>query len=456
MLLYNALIINEGESFIGYVLTDGELISEVGHGVPRSELLTDSNCIDLEGKWLLPGIIDDQVHFREPGLTHKADIASESRAALAGGVTSFMDMPNCKPPTVDRQAWQWKMDRAAAVSAANYSFWIGATNDNMPELAEADFSRIPGIKVFLGASTGNMLVDDEKALDGIFSAKRIVAIHSEDEGIIRENMHRAVERFGEQDIPVTEHPNIRSREACVRSTEKAIERACRLGTRLHILHLSTAEEAQMLNRTPSMPAPAWKDKKITAEVCVHHLWFTADDYPRLGARIKWNPAVKDSSDREELRKAVNDGRIDVVATDHAPHLLSEKEGGCRKAASGGPLVQHSLLMMLEMASDGLWPKERVVSLMAHNPARLFGISRRGFIRPGYFSDLTVVNPDRPYTVNSSNLLTKCGWSPLEGHTFPASVETVIVNGSLAFTLASDGSNQFHAHPSHALLFHNAD
>lgn len=456
MLLYNALIINEGESFIGYVLTDGELISEVGHGVPRSELLTDSNCIDLEGKWLLPGIIDDQVHFREPGLTHKADIASESRAALAGGVTSFMDMPNCKPPTVDRQAWQWKMDRAAAVSAANYSFWIGATNDNMPELAEADFSHIPGIKVFLGASTGNMLVDDERALDRIFSAKRIVGVHSEDEGIIRENMRLAIQRYGEEDIPVTEHPNIRSREACVRSTERAIARARRLGTRLHILHLSTAEEARMLIRTPSMPPSAWPDKKITAEVCVHHLWFTADDYPRLGARIKWNPAVKDASDRDELRRAVADGRIDVVATDHAPHLLSEKEGGCRKAASGGPLVQHSLLMMLEMASDGLWSKELVVSLMAHNPARLFGISRRGFIRPGYFSDLTVVNPDRPYTVNSSNLLTKCGWSPLEGHTFPASVETVIVNGSLAFTLASDGSNQFHAHPSHALLFHNAD
>lgn len=456
MLLYNALIINEGESFKGYVLTDGELISEVGHGDPRPELLTDSNCIDLEGKWLLPGIIDDQVHFREPGLTHKADIASESRAALAGGVTSFMDMPNCKPPTVDRQAWLWKMDRAASVSAANYSFWIGATNDNMPELAEADFSHIPGIKVFLGASTGNMLVDDERALDRIFCANRIVAVHSEDEGIIRENMRLAIQRYGEEDIPVTEHPNIRSRQACVRSTERAIARARRLGTRLHILHLSTAEEAQMLNRTLSMPASAWPDKKITAEVCVHHLWFTADDYPRLGARIKWNPAVKDASDRDELRRAVADGRIDVVATDHAPHLLSEKEGGCRKAASGGPLVQHSLLMMLEMASEGLWSKEVVVSLMAHNPARLFGITRRGFIRPGYFADFTVVNPDRPYTVNSSNLLTKCDWSPLEGHTFPASVETVIVNGSLAFTLASDGSNHFHAHPSHALLFHNAD
>lgn len=447
MLLYNALIINEGASFTGYVVSDGDTIAEVGRGTPPPSLLaSETDRRDLKGKWLLPGIIDDQVHFREPGLTHKGDIGSESRAALAGGVTSFMDMPNCKPPTVDAAAWQWKMERAAATSAANYSFWMGATNDNISELEKADFSRIPGIKVFLGASTGNMLVDNEAALDAIFSLGRIVAIHSEDEGIIRSNMQKAVAEYGEDKIPVAMHPLIRSREACVKSTREAIDRARRLDTRLHILHISTADEARMLSREPL------DSKRITAEVCVHHLWFTSADYARLGTRIKWNPAVKEAADREELRRAVADGRIDIVATDHAPHLPSEKEGGCKQAASGGPLVQHSLLMMLELADDGLWSREHVVKMMAHNPARLFGIDRRGFIRKGYYADFTIVDPQREYTVESANILTRCGWSPLEGHTFRHAIDSVYVGGRKACELTAEGDHRFTAHPCRPLVY----
>lgn len=442
-LIHNALIINEEESFEGYILIEGTRIRAVGKGIPPSHLSEGATIEDLDGKWILPGLIDDQVHFREPGLTHKADIASESRAALAGGVTAFMDMPNCKPQTVNIDAWNWKMQRASETSAANFSFWIGATNQNIDQLRSADFSRIPGIKVFLGASTGNMLVDSEQALDEIFSLPQIVAIHSEDEQTISRNLALAKEKYGDE-IPFSAHPLIRSHEACIISTRRAIERAKRLNTRLHILHISTAAEADMLSAKPL------EEKRITAEVCAHHLWFSDEDYARLGAKIKWNPAIKTVADRDALREAVAQGKIDIVATDHAPHLPQEKSGSYPHAASGGPLVQHSLLMMLQLASEGLWSVEKVVRLMAHNPAQLFGIKERGFIREGYFADLTVVDPHRPHTVTPENILTKCGWSPLELHTFPMSVDSVYLNGQLAYRNSTEGSGSHRFFPASAM------
>ncbi len=424
---FGGLVVTGSGSFPGYVGVEGERIVTVGEGVPSEEILNHfSEREDLQGKWIMPGVIDDQVHFRDPGLTHKADIETESRAALAGGVTSFMDMPNTNPQTVTVDAWEAKMRRAEEASYANYAFFIGATKDNLEELEKADYSRIPGVKVFLGASTGNMLVDDEEALDQIFSLGRLVAIHSEDEETIRRNAAAACERFGD-DVPVTEHPNIRSREACAKSTRRAIERAERLGTRLHVLHLSTADEAAMLQ-----PGDV-EEKKITGEVCVHHLWFTDADYERLGSRIKWNPAVKTAADREALRAAANDGRIDVVATDHAPHLLSEKAGGALKAASGGPFVQFSLPVMLELAREGVFTKEKVVELMCENPARLFGVKDRGFLRPGAYADLVIVDPEKPFTVTKETILSKCGWSPIEGETLSHSVVKTILNGAEAYS-----------------------
>lgn len=450
ILFINALIVNEGKTIKGFLATEGERITAVGEGKPETSLTAEAKeVVDLEGKMLLPGCIDDQVHFRDPGLTHKGDIETESRAALAGGVTSFMDMPNCKPPTVSVEAWEQKMKRAEDVSAVNWSFWIGATDSNIDELRKADYSRIPGVKVFLGASTGNMLVSDEEALDAIFSLPSIVAVHSEDEATIASNKARFLAEYGEGRIPIKCHPLIRSTDACAVSTARAIERARRLGTRLHLLHVSTAEEARMLTSEPLA------DKKITAEVCVHHLWFTDCDYDRLGARIKWNPAVKTESDREELRKAVLDGRIDIVATDHAPHLPSEKEGDALHAASGGPLVQHSLQMMLELCREGVLFHEDVVSLMAHRPAELFHIEDRGYLRSGYYADLVVVNPDADTEVAPANILTKCGWSPLEGVRLHNTVEQVFVNGSKAYSSA-DGSHTFLPHTSKPLRFKEAE
>ena len=446
ILFHNATVVNGGRSFHGFVAIKGELISAVGEGEPSPEMIEDSReTVDLKNKMIMPGVIDDQVHFREPGLTHKADMGSESRAALAGGVTSFMDMPNCKPPTVTVEAWRDKMERAEKSSAVNYAFWMGATNDNTEVLSGADYSKIPGVKVFLGASTGNMLVDDEEALNAIFSLGKIVAIHSEDEGIIRANISEARKKYGDQ-VPVSEHPKIRSTEACVASTVKAISRAKRFGTRLHILHLSTADEARMLY------AGEPSDKLITSEVCVHHLWFTDKDYARLGSRIKWNPAVKTEADRDELRRAVADGRIDIVATDHAPHLLSEKEGDATHAASGGPLIQHSLLMMLELARLGLWGVEKVVEMMSHRPADLFGINRRGYIREGHYADLVVVNPGADTVITRESLLTKCGWSPLEGERFSCRIEAVYVNGSKAYEY--DCGHKFLPHVSKPLNFNH--
>lgn len=422
-LFRNALIINEGKQFNGWLLIDGEIIADLGEGLPSPEIIASADEVtDLDGRWLIPGVIDDQVHFRDPGLTYKADIFTESRAAAAGGVTSFMDMPNTKPQTVTQEALEDKFRLGAEKSLINYTFFPGATNDNTEWLKTLDFSRLPGVKVFLGASTGNMLVDNEKALDEIFSLPAIIAIHSEDEAIIRRNAEKVRAEYGD-DAPIELHPQIRSTEACVASTKRAIERAERLGTRLHILHISTAAEAAMLSNKPL------KDKKITAEVCVHHLWFTDVDYGRLGTRIKWNPAVKTAADREALREALKDGRIDVVATDHAPHLLTEKVGGCLKATSGGPLVQFSLPVMLELAKQGVFTPEQVVEYMSHRPAELFGIEGRGYLRKGYKADLVVVNPKGKTEINAGTILSKCGWSPLEGETLSARIEETIVNGT---------------------------
>ena len=430
-LLYNARIVNEGKCFCGYVGMADEIIEVVAEGQPSESVVSSyDECEDLEGALLLPGVIDDQVHFREPGLTHKADIASESKAAVAGGVTSYMDMPNTMPQTVTIAELEAKNTRASEVSWANYGFFIGATNNNIDELRAIDYSNTPGIKLFLGASTGNMLVDDEKTLDDIFSLEGIIAIHSEDEKIIRDNMAKHKEVYGDN-IPVSCHPAIRSEEACYVSTKRAVERALKHGTRLHVFHLSTAKELEFFTTQPL------SEKKITAEVCVHHLWFSDEDYQRLGTRIKWNPAIKTAADRKALQEAVNSGKVDVVATDHAPHLLTEKQGDCSKAASGGPMVQHSLIVMLELAAKGVFSIEKVVETMSHNPAILYGINKRGYIREGYYADLVVVKPAK-WTVSQDNVLTKCGWSPLEGEEFSNQVAMTIVNGNVVY---KDGEHQ---------------
>lgn len=430
-LIHKATIINEGATFTGSVLLEGERISRVFSGdVPQDVMNACRQVIDARGLYLMPGVIDDQVHFRDPGFTQKGDLYTESRAAVAGGVTSFMEMPNTNPQTVTLEALDRKMEMAAEKSAANFSFYLGATNDNIAELKKVDTKKVCGVKVFMGASTGNMLVDDETALQRIFAeVDALVATHCEKEELIRENIEQYRKKFGEE-IPISVHPLIRSAEACYRSSAQAIELADKYGTRLHVLHLSTAREMALFSAAPL------EEKKITAEVCVHHLWFSDQDYDRLGARIKWNPAVKTADDRQALREALNKGKLDVVATDHAPHLLSEKEGGALKAASGGPLVQHSLQVMLELAEQGVLRREQVVEKMCHAPARLFRVKERGFIRAGYFADLVLLDPSKPYTVTPQNIRYKCGWSPFEGETFGCSVAKTFVNGQLVW----DGEN----------------
>lgn len=426
MLLANACIITGQKSFYGYVETRGEFISAVGRGDVPEEILASQgkgDIIDLGGKWLMAGIIDDQVHFRQPGLTHKADIHSESRAAAAGGVTAFMDMPNTNPQTITFEAWKEKMDIAERESLVNYSFFFGATNSNFDEIEKLDAAKVPGVKVFLGSSTGNMLVNDETALEKIFSLPWLIAVHSEDEGVIERNRARIAEQYSAW-VPMEMHSEIRNVEACVASTAKAIERARRCGTRLHVFHVSTARELDMISEASD---------KITAEVCVHHLLFTNKDYDSYGWRIKWNPSVKSESDRQRLLKGLTDGSIAVVATDHAPHLISEKEGDALHSASGGPSVQYSLLAMLKLASEGVLTKERVAYLMSEAPAKLYGIKKRGIIKTGYYADLTVVDPDTPTRVEAGNILSKCGWSPFEGWTFPNAVEMTIVNGKAVYS-----------------------
>ncbi|MDR2775750.1 MAG: dihydroorotase [Tannerella sp.] len=453
-LIKNVRIINEGRSFKGSVLIDGKYIAGVYEGDVRpaaqkctagrhacngeyemsssgdEDMAADVKIIDASGKWLLPGVIDEQVHFREPGLTRKGDIMSESRAAVAGGVTTFMDMPNTNPQTTTLEALEWKFRRASEVSVANYSFFFGGTNDNAGLIAKLDRKRVPGIKLFLGSSTGNMLVDKEDSLRRFFGeTDLLIAVHAEKEDIIRRNIAYYTAKYGENP-DISFHPKIRSEEACYASSSEAVDLAKKLGTRLHIFHLSTAKELSLLDRGCVL-----SERRITGEACVHHLWFSDDDYKQYGNLIKWNPSVKTAKDREALRNAVNDDTIAVVATDHAPHLPAEKEGGCLTAASGGPLIQHSLLAMLDMAAAGIFTPEKVVEKMSHHPADLYHIDRRGYIREGYYADIVLIDPDKTSTVSKENILYKCMWSPFEGHIFRCSVWKTIVNGMEIF---SDG------------------
>ncbi len=425
--IYNGLIINEQKEFVGYIIIDNNIITSVVEGNPDETILNSAaQGINAQGCWVIPGVIDDQVHFREPGLTHKADIATESRAAIVGGVTSYMDMPNTQPATVTAEALEWKQQQAAATSLANYSFYIGATNNNAHLITSLDYTHVCGIKLFMGSSTGNMLVDSKATLEKIFAeAPVLIATHCEQEEVIQANKAKYTNIFGDN-LPIYFHPMIRSAEACYRSSATAVELASRYNTRLHLLHLSTARELSLLEDAPL------QDKLITGEVCVHHLWFDDNDYAQYGNRIKWNPAIKTCADRRALINATASQRIDVVATDHAPHLLNEKQGSCLKAASGGPLVQFSLQAMLELAQRGHFTRTKVVEKMCHAPATLFGIDRRGYIRKGYFADITIINPNKPYTVTSDKIVSRCKWSPFEGHTFPHSITHTIVNGNVAF------------------------
>lgn len=421
-LIKNATIINEHKQSKGAVLINETLIEQLffDENLPDADLV-----IDADGLLLLPGVIDDQVHFREPGLTHKGDIYSEARAAVAGGVTTYMEMPNTQPQSTTIDLLEKKYQRAAEVSLANYSFYMGATNDNIDEVLKADPRKVCGIKCFMGSSTGNMLVEG-KGLETLFSeAHMLVATHCEEEAIVKANMATYREKYGDQ-VPMEFHPLIRSSEACYASSAKAVELAHRFNTRLHILHLTTAAEMGLFeigNLTK---------KRITAEVCVHHLWFDERDYATLGNRIKWNPAVKSEADKLALRDAVNKGLIDVVATDHAPHTLQEKNNTYFQSPSGGPLVQHSLPAMLELARQGVFSYEKVVEMMCHNPALLFQIEKRGFIREGYKADLVLVDPSKTTTVLPENILYKCGWSPFEGTALSHSVSHTFVNGHLVY------------------------
>jgi dihydroorotase len=423
-LIRNANIVNEGKVFVADVLIKGERIEKIAKSITATGVDRE---IDAEGKYLLPGAIDDQVHFREPGLTHKATIYSEARAAVAGGVTSFMEMPNTNPPTFTQTLLEEKYQRAAQTSLANYSFYIGASNDNVEEVMKTDISQVCGLKIFMGSSTGNLLVDNANTLEGFFSRwPSIIATHCEDEATIKANTEKFRAEYGEH-VPIACHPQIRSAEACYLSSSFAVDLAKKHGTRLHILHISTAKETSLFDNTLPL-----EQKKITAEACVHHLWFNDSDYERLGTHLKWNPAVKSEADQAAILQAVLDNRIDVIATDHAPHTLSEKEGTYFKAPSGGPLVQHSVVTMLEMHLQGKISIEKVVEKMSHNPAILFQIVDRGYVREGYFADLVLVDLEKPWTVSRENVISMCGWSPLEQTTFRASVTHTWVSGHLAY------------------------
>ncbi|MBN1769606.1 MAG: dihydroorotase [Prolixibacteraceae bacterium] len=421
-LIRNAIIVNEGEKFRGSVLIENDSIAKI---IKDDSLPEYDQLIDATGLLLIPGVIDDQVHFREPGLTHKAEIYTEARAAIAGGVTSFMEMPNTIPQTTTISLLEEKFKRASEVSAANYSFYIGATNDNLEEVLKADPKTVCGIKCFMGSSTGNMLVEG-KPLENLFKyAHMLMAVHCEEEVIVKKNSTEYFEKYGE-DIPIKYHPLIRSAEACYTSSAKAVKLAKKYGTRLHILHLSTAREMELFE-----PGNI-ENKQITAEVCVHHLWFDESDYEKKGALIKWNPAVKTANDKNALREALKTGRIDVVATDHAPHTIEEKENTYFKCPSGGPLVQHSLPAMLELVSQGVFTYNDVVEKMCHAPARLFNIEKRGYIREGYKADLTILSTRKAWTVHKNNIEYKCKWSPFDGCTFNHKVEYTLVNGHIAY------------------------
>ena len=430
-IIANASVINENRIFIASVVVDGEFIIEI---IAEKQLISDLyikypdfSIINAEGKYLIPGVIDDQVHFREPGLTLKGDIYTESKAAIAGGITSYMDMPNTNPQTLTQELLEEKYILAAGKSLSNFSFYMGASNDNLEEILKTNPENVCGVKVFMGASTGNMLVDSEETLESIFSkSKMLIAVHCEDEKIIKENLKNFQDKYGE-DIPISTHPLIRSREACYKSSSYAIELAKKHQTRLHVLHLSTKEEVELFDN--SIPL---SEKNITAEVCVHHLWFTDADYQQKGTLIKWNPAIKERNDRDALLNAVIADKLDIIATDHAPHTLSEKQNAYTKAPSGGPLVQHSLNAMLELVGNKKISFEKVIEKMCHNPAILFRVNKRGFIRKGYYADLAIVDPTISWTVNKGNILYKCGWSPFENQKFNTKVTHTFVNGELVY------------------------
>jgi len=425
VLIKNAQIVNEGIITKADVFIENDLIVEIAYSI--SAKTGDTQIIEANGKYLIPGMIDDQVHFREPGLTHKATIATESKAAVAGGITSFIEMPNTVPQATTIEKLEEKFSIAKKTSWANYSFMFGGTNDNLEEILKVDEHKVAGLKLFLGSSTGNMLVDNPKVLEEIFSKTNLlISVHCEDEKTIKNNLEKYLKEFGD-DIPIEMHPKIRSAEACYLSSSKAIELAKKTGARLHVFHLSTEKETHLFSNKKPLA-----EKKITAEVCVHHLWFSEEDYKAKGTKIKWNPAVKSQKDKDGLWKALLDDRLDVIATDHAPHTLEEKNNGYNKAPSGGPLVQHALVALLEMYHKGKISLEKIVEKACHNPAILFQIKDRGFIREGYKADLVLVDLISPWTVNKENILYKCGWSPFEGTTFKSRVSHTFVNGILTY------------------------
>jgi len=423
ILVKNARLVNEGKTVDGDVLINGGLIEKIGAS------LSDAGARELNagGNYLFPGVIDDQVHFRDPGLTHKGDLATESRAAVAGGITTFMEMPNTIPNTLTQELLEEKYRSASVKSVANFSFFMGASNDNLEEVLKTDANKVCGIKVFMGSSTGNMLVDNEKTLDRLFSTSpMLIATHCEDEQTIRRNQEIYRQKYGE-DVPIQMHPLIRNEEACYLSSSMAVALAKKHRTRLHILHISTAKELSLFDGTIPL-----KDKRITAEACIHHLWFDDRDYEELGTKIKWNPAIKTRQDREALLKGLLENKLDIVATDHAPHTMEEKNQKYFQAPSGGPLVQHSLVAMLELVHQDKLTVEKVAEKMSHAVAECFQIQNRGYIREGYAADLVLVNLNDPWTVNRSNILAKCGWSPFEGVTFRSKVIRTFVNGNVAY------------------------
>ena len=423
-LIKQAIIVNEGKQFISDLLIIDGRINKIAHSIDNPG---NAEEINAEGMILIPGCIDDQVHFREPGLTHKATIYSESRAAVAGGITSFMEMPNTVPNTLTQELLEEKYQIASRHSLANYSFYMGASNENLEEVLKTDAKKVCGIKVFMGSSTGNMLVDNETTLSNLFSrSEMLIATHCEDEATIRKNIEKHINKYGE-DIPIEAHPLIRSEEACFISSSLAVSLAKKQGTRLHVLHISTEKELELFESGPL------KDKKITAEACIHHLWFSEEDYLSKGNLIKWNPAVKKSSDRDAIMQAVINDKIDVIATDHAPHTLVEKSQKYLKAPSGGPLVQYALLAMLEKVKDGTISFEKVVEKMCHAPAEMFKVVDRGFIREGYFADLVLINPSKSTSVTRDSILSLCKWSPFEGYVFSNEIESTFVNGNIVYS-----------------------
>ncbi|MDB3926502.1 dihydroorotase [Flavobacteriales bacterium] len=422
-LIRNAQIVNEGQIFRSDVFIKDGFIAQISNTIEASADI----IIDADGKYLIPGVIDDQVHFREPGLTHKAEIYTESKAAVAGGITSFMEMPNTNPQTLTQELLEEKYKRASEVSLANYSFFMGASNDNLEEVLKTNPRNVGAVKIFMGSSTGNMLVDNRVVLEKIFKeSKMLIAVHCEDEETVKANAELARQEFGE-DVPIKEHPKIRSVEACYKSSSMAIELAKKHDTRLHVFHLSTAKEIELFRNDIPL-----EEKRITAEVCIHHLWFDDSQYAEKGTHIKWNPAVKSKRDRDQLFQALLDDKLDIIATDHAPHTLEEKDNTYFKAPSGGPLVQHALSAMLEFYHQGKISLEKVVEKMCHAPAVCFQLEGRGFIRKGYAADLVLVDLDNPWEVSKENILYKCKWSPFEGTTFQSKVTHTWINGHLAY------------------------